>query len=61
MLGTPPEDKPHKHLQIFNAWEHSCIIMIMVSCKMSETEYDLKAIMHPTYDTPHKLCNIRGD
>ena len=26
---------------------------------MSKTEYDLKAIMYPAYDTPHKLCNIR--
>ena len=25
------------------------------------SEYDLKAIMYPAYDTPHKLCNIRGD
>ena len=25
----------------------------MVGCKMSETEYDLKAIMYPTYDTPN--------
>ena len=23
--------------------------------KMSKTEYNLKAIMYPAYDTPHKL------
>ena len=27
---------------------------------MSKTEYDLKAIMYSSYDTPHKLCNIWG-
>ena len=52
MLGTPPKDKLHKHLHIFNACEHS---WIMVGSKMSKTEYDLKAIMYPVYDTPHKL------
>ena len=31
----------------------------MVGSKMSKTEYDLKA--YPAYDTPHKLCNIRGN
>ena len=30
----------------------------MVGSKMSKTEYDLKAILYPAYDTPHKLCNI---
>ena len=30
--------------------------MIMVDSKMSKTEYDLKAMMYPAYDTPHKLC-----
>ena len=28
---------------------------------MFKTEYDLKAIMYPAYDTPHKLCNIGGE
>ena len=60
ILDTPPQDKLHKHLQISNACEHSCL-MIMVGSKMSKTEYDLKAIMYPAYDTPHKLCNIRGN
>ena len=34
--------------------------MIMAGTKMSKTEYDLKANMYPAYDTPYKLCNIRG-
>ena len=54
MLGTPPQDKLHRHLHIFNACEHSRIMMIMEGSKMSETEYDLKVIMYPAYDTPHK-------
>ena len=28
---------------------------------MSKTEYDLKAMMYPAYDTPHELCNKRGN
>ena len=47
MLNTPPQDKLHKHLHIFNSCEHSCIMMIMVDIKMSKTEYDFKAIMYP--------------
>ena len=35
--------------------------MIMAGSKISKTEYDLKAMMYPVYDTPHKLCNIRGN
>ena len=62
MLDTPPQDKLHKHLHISNACEHYCIMVIMVgSSKMSQTEYDIKAIMYPAYDTPHKLCNLRGN
>ena len=61
MLGTPPQDKLHEHLHISNACEHSRILMIIVGSKMYKTEYDLKAIMYPAYDTPHKLCNIRGN
>ena len=61
MLDTPTQDKLHKHLQIFNACEHSCIMMIMVGSKMSKIEYDLKTMMYPAYDTPQKLCNIRED
>ena len=61
MLDTPVQDTLHEHLHIFNACEHSCIMMIMVGSKMSKTEYDLKAIMYPAYETPHKLCNIRGN
>ena len=59
MLGAPPQDKLHKHLHISNACEHSWIMMIMLRSKMCITEYDLKAIMYPAYDTPHKLCSIR--
>ena len=50
MLNTSPQDKLCKQ---------SCIMMIMGDSKMSEIKYDLKAIMYPAYDTPHKLCNIR--
>ena len=35
--------------------------MIMEGSEMSKTEYDLKDIMHPAYDTPRKLCNINGN
>ena len=61
MLETPPQDQLHKHLHIFNACEYSCIMMIMVDSKMYKTEYDLKVIMYPAYDTPQKLCNIKGN
>ena len=61
MLDTPPQDKLHKYLHIFNACEHSRIMMTMICNKMSKTEYDLKAIMYPAYDTPHKLCKLRGN
>ena len=61
MLGTPPNDKLHKHLHISNAREDSWIMMIMIGSKMYKTEYDLKAIMYPAYDAPHKLCNIKGN
>ena len=61
MLGTHPQDKLHTHLHNSNACEHSWIMMLMVGSKMYKTEYDLKAIMYPAYDKPHKLCNIRGN
>ena len=61
MLGTPPQDKLHKHLHISNACEHSWIMMLMVGSKMYNTEYDLKAIMYPVYDTPHNCANFRGN
>ena len=54
MLGTPPQDKLHKHLHISNSCEHSWI-MIMVGSKMYKTKYDLKAIMYPAYDTPYTV------
>ena len=61
MLGTPSQDKLHKRLHISYACEHAWIMMIPVGSQMYKTEYDLKAIMYPTYDTPHKMCNIRGN
>ena len=36
-------------------------MLMMIGRKMSKMEYDLKDIMHPAYDTAHKLCNIRGN
>ena len=59
--GTPPQEKLYRHLHVLNACEQSCIMMIMGGSKMFKTEYDLKAIMYPAYDTPHQLCNIRGN
>ena len=41
MLDTPPQNQFHKYLHIFNASEHSCIMMIMVDGIMSITECDL--------------------
>ena len=55
MLDTPPQDKLHKYLQISNACEHSCIMMIVVGREMYTTEYDLKAMVYPAYDTPHNI------
>ena len=48
MLDTPPQDKLYKYL---HAWVKSCIMMTMGGSKMCKTEYDLKAIMYPVYDT----------
>ena len=60
--GTPPQEKKlYRHLHVPNACEQSCIMMIMGGSKMFKTEYDFKAIIYPAYDTPHKLCNIRGN
>ena len=39
MVDAPPQDKLHKHLHIFNACEHSGIIMVMEGSKMTKTEY----------------------
>ena len=44
MLDTPPRDKLYRRLQVFNACEHSCIMMILGGSKLSKTQYDLKAI-----------------
>ena len=43
-LDAPPQDKLYMRLHVFNACEHSWIMMIMGDSKMSKTEYDLKAI-----------------
>ena len=59
MLDTPPQDKLHMHLHIFNACDYSWIMMIMVGSEISKTQYDRKAIMYPADDTPHKRCNMR--
>ena len=58
MLNTPLQDKLHKPLYISNTCEHSWIMMIVGGSKMSQTEYDLKALIYPAYDTPHKLYNM---
>ena len=57
VLGTPPQGKFHRHLHVLNACEQSSIMMIMRDSKMPITESDLRAIMYPAYDTPHRLCN----
>ena len=57
MLDTPPQDKFYKRLQVFNACEHSCIMMIMGGSKMSKTEYGLKAICILSMTYP-KNCAI---
>ena len=59
MLDTPPQDKLHKHVYVFDTCEHFCIMMIMVGREISKIRYDLKAILYPAYYTLHKLCNIR--
>ena len=61
MLDTPPRDQLYKHWHDFNACEQSYNMIIMRCSKMPKTEYDHTAIMHPAYDTPHKLCNIGGN
>ena len=33
----------------------------MEGSKMFKTEYDLKAIMYPAYNTPHNVHNISGN
>ena len=60
MSDTTPQDKLYRRLQVFNACEHSCIMMIMGGSKMSKTEYGLKAICILPMTYPQKLCNIRG-
>ena len=44
MLDTPPRDKLYRRLQVFNACEHSCIMMVLGGIKLSKTQCDLKAI-----------------
>ena len=52
MWDKPPQDKLYRRLQVFNACEHSCIMMLMGGSKMSKTEYDLKAICIPPMTNP---------
>ena len=54
ILETPPQDKLYRRLQVFNACEHSWIMMIMGGSKMSKTEYDLKAICILPMTYPNK-------
>ena len=60
MLDTPPQDKLYRRLQVFNACEHSCIMMIMGDSKMSKTENDLKAICILPMTYPKKLSKSGG-
>ena len=59
MLDTPPKDKLYRRLQVFNACDHSWIMMIMGGSTMSKTEYDLKAISILPMTYP-KNCAIQG-
>ena len=56
MLDTPPQDKLYRRLQVFNACEHSCKMMIMGASKMSKTEYVLKAISILSMTYPKDPC-----
>ena len=60
MLDTPPQDKIYRRLQVFNACEHSCIMMIMGGSKMSKTEYDLTAICILPMTYPKNCANNVG-
>ena len=60
MLDTPPQDKLYRRLQVFNACEHSCIMMIMGGSKMSNTEYDLKAICILPMTYPKNCAIYKG-
>ena len=60
MLNTPPQDKLYRCLKVFNACEHSCIMMIMGGSKMSKTEYDLKAICILPMTYPKKTVQYKG-
>ena len=46
MLDTPPQDKPYRHVHVFNTCEQSCIMMIMGGSKISKIEYHLNAMMY---------------
>ena len=60
MLDTPPQDKLYMLLQVFNACEHSSIMMIMGGSKMSKTEYDLKSICILPMTYPKTVQYKRG-
>ena len=50
-----PHKTPYKHLHVVNAHEQSCMMMVMEGSKMSQAEYDLKAMMYSAHDTPWTL------
>ena len=55
MLDTPPQDKLYRRLQVFNACELSCTMIIMGGSKCLKTKYDLKAICILPMTYPQKL------
>ena len=58
MLDTPPQDKLYRRLQVFNACEHSCIMMIMgVKCLKQNTT--LRPYIFCPWHTP-KTVQYKG-
>ena len=58
MLDTPPQDKLYRRLQVFNACEHSCIMMIMgVKCLKQNTT--LRPYISCPWHTP-KTVQYKG-
>ena len=58
MLDTPPQDKLHKHLQICNACEHSCIMMIMVGSQTNDGP--VERWMDAVWGPPHTAAIHRS-
>ena len=59
MLDTPRQGKLYRLLQVFNACEHSWIMMIMGGSKCLKQNTTLRPYVSCPWHTP-KLCNIRG-